>query len=143
MMVNYTFFFIFLFCLGCKSAHSPKSFIAEYKTVYINKFKLTYFKQLLKKSYNNSNAIREIISQDHSGFTEPILSEADYRFIDSLTTAENNHIRVDSAQGNNRAEGAEGKRPLGYILDRLSSKWLDSTAKRRLKLSKIPKSWSD
>ena len=60
-----------------------------YKSIYIDQFKLTYFRQILSKGYNNSKAIQEIISSDHSGFTEPILTEDDYKLIDSLTTVDN------------------------------------------------------
>lgn len=114
-----------------------------YKANYIDQFKLTYFRQILAKSYNNSKAIQEIISLDHSGFTEPILTEDDYKLIDSLTTADNEIIKIDSTQSNRRAEGAQGKRPLGFILERINSKWLDSLARKRLKVSGVPKSWTE
>ena len=114
----------------------------QYKDIYIDQFKLTYFRQVLKKSYNNSGAIQEIIKLDHSGFVEPILNESDYSLIDSLTTADNNKLVADSLEGNRRAEGSQGKRPLGYILHRLNSRWLDSLTKQRLKLSGVPEYWS-
>lgn len=104
---------------------------------------MTYFKQLLKKSYNNSNAIIEIISKDHSGFTELILTEQDYTIIDSLTTFDNQRLIADSTESHLRAEGAQGKRPLGFIMDNLTSKWLDSLAKRRLEINCVSDSWSD
>ena len=103
---------------------------------------MTYFRQILIKGYNNSKAIQEIINSDHSGFTEAILTEDDYKLIDSLTTADNEKMKIDSTQGNRRAEGAQGKRPLGFILDKLNSKWLDSLARQRLKSSGVPKSWT-
>jgi hypothetical protein len=121
--------------LQCKSSHNSTSQKAMYKSIYIDQFKLTYFRQFLKKGYNNSTAIQEIISTDHSGFTEPILNEDDYNLIDSLTTVENEKMKIDSANGNRRAEGAQGKRPLGFIVDRLSNKWLDSLARQRFKSS--------
>jgi hypothetical protein len=127
-------------CDSTRRTHSPK---AQYKEIYLDQFKLTYFRQLLIKSYNNSNAVQEIVRADHSGFTEPILTEDDYRLIDSLTTIDNQHLIADSTQGHRRAEGAQGKRPLGYIKDRLTSKWLDSLAKQRLKISRVSNSWSD
>lgn len=113
----------------------------EYKNIYIDQFKLTYFRQMLLKSYNNSDAIQEIISADHSGFTEPILTMYDYKFIDSLTTADNGIMKADSTQGNRRAEGAQGKRPLGFIADRLSSNWLDSIANKRYKISGVKENY--
>ncbi len=123
--------------INCESTKRTGS-LAQYKKVYIDQFKLTYFRELLAKSYNNSNAVREIISADHSGFTEPILSGEDYRLIDSLTTLDSQHLIADSIEGYKRAEGAQGKRPLGYIMDQLKSKWLDSLAKKRLKKTRVP-----
>ncbi len=110
-----------------------------YKSIYMDQFKLTYFRQALKKGYNNSSAIREIISLDHSGFTEQILTEDDYKLIDSLMTVDNNAMKIDSINGGRRAEGAQGKRPLGFILGRLGSKWLDSIADSRCKKSEVQK----
>lgn len=95
------------------------------------------------KSYNNSTAIHEILSADHSGFSEPILTPADYQLIDSLTTIDNQHLIADSTDGRNRAEGSQGKRPLGYIASKLESKWLDSLAKSRLRSNGISSSWTD
>ena len=135
--------FISLLFSDCKSSQRTISLRNQYKTTYINQFKLTYFRQFLKKAYNNSASIKEIINNDHSGFTEIILLEDDYILIDSLTTADNLKMVYDSSQGQQRAEGAQGKRPLGYILHIVESKWLDSIAKRRLKISGVPESWMD
>ena len=110
-----------------------------YKSIYINEFKLTYFRQMLIKGYNNSNAVQEIISKDNSGFAEIILSEDDYKLIDSLATIDNEKMKIDSSLGNKRAEGSQGKRPLGFILYRYNSKWLDSLANKRYKNSGIKK----
>ena len=77
------------------------------------------------------------------GFTEPVLTEEDYKLIDSLTTIDNQNLIADSTEGRRRAEGAQGKRPSGYIMDKLSNKWLSSLAKRRLKLNGVPSSWTD
>ncbi|WP_139255198.1 hypothetical protein [Hymenobacter psychrophilus] len=129
--------------LQCKITHYYASQSTAYKAIYIDQFKLTYLRQILKKSYNNSKAIQEILSSDHSGFTEPVLTESDYELIDSLSTAHNAFMKVDSTQGYRRAEGAQGKRPLGFILDKVDSQWLDSLARQRLKLSGVPKSWTD
>ncbi|REA58893.1 hypothetical protein DSL64_19695 [Dyadobacter luteus] len=118
-----------------------RSLKADYKSTYITQFKLTYLRELLKKGYNNSPAIQEILESDHSGFTEQILNENDYLLIDSLTTADNHAMKLDSAQGEQRAEGAQGKRPLGYLLELFNSKQLDSLARQRLKLS-VTKSWT-
>lgn len=134
---------ISLISTSCESTRRTSSLKRQYKEIYIDQFKLTYFRQLLIKSYNNSSAVREIIYTDHSGFTEPILNEEDYKLIDSLTTVDNKHLVADSTEGNRRAEGAQGKRPLGFIMDKLSGKWLDSLAKQRLKSNGIPSYWTD
>lgn len=114
-----------------------------YKSIYIDQFRLTYFRKILIKSFNNSNAIREIYSIDHSGFTEPILTESDYAIIDSLTTIDNEKLKLDSANGNRRAEGSQGKRPFGYIIEIINSKWLDSIANKRYKNSGVKEMYKD
>jgi hypothetical protein len=134
-LVIFSISFVGTSCGSAKNYYSPK---VQYEEIYINQFKLTYFRQLLAKSYNGSKAIYEIISSDHSGFTEPILTEEDFRIIDSLTTIDNQRLVADSADGKRRAEGAQGKRPFGYIIDKFTSMSLGSIAKQRLKASKFP-----
>ena len=132
-----------MFAFSCESTRGTASRKKQLKAVYLDQFKLTYFRGLLAKSYNNSNAVQEIIGADHSGFTEPILTADDRHLIDSLTTIDNEYLKIDSTEGNRRAEGAEGKRQLGFIMQKLTGKWLDSLAKRRLKLSGVPDNWTD
>ena len=108
---------------------------AENKSIYIDQFRLTYLRQILIKAYNNSSAVQDIISNDHSGFSEPILSIEDFKLIDSLTNVDNINMVLDSTQGAKRAEGTQGKRPLGFILERVNSKWLDSLAIERYKVA--------
>jgi hypothetical protein len=127
----------FFITVSCESTRKTQSLKAQYKDIYLDQFKLTYFRKLLIKSYNNSNAVREMINADHSGFTEPILTEDDYTLIDSLTTLDNQLLLADSTEGHRRAEGAQGKRPLGYIMGKLKSKSLDSLARQRLKVSGV------
>ncbi len=144
---NVFIYFIFLLAsfagLKCKRTHNSTSQKDVYKSIYIDQFKLTYFRKVLIKSYNNSKAVQEIINYDYSGFTEPILTDADYKLIDSLATVDNENLKTDSTQGNRRAEGSQGKRPLGYILDRLNNKWLDSLAKKRYSISGVKKLFQD
>ena len=128
----YLFFLIPIIGIKCTTMPVSKSNI-EQKSIYIEQIKLTYFRQMLIKGYNNSNSIQEIINTDHSGFTEPILSEEDYILLDSLTTLDNKEMVKDSIDGINRAEGSNGKRPLEYILKKLNSKFLDSLAINRYK----------
>jgi len=127
----------------CTSTRHSKAQKQTFKSIYIKQFKLVYFWQLLNKSYNNSKAVQEIIGGDHSGFTEAILTADDFKLIDSLTIADNEKLKIDSMQGDQRAEGAQGKRPLGFILDRLGSKWLDSIANKRYKHSGIKRMYGD
>lgn len=108
-----------------------------HKSMYIEQFRLTYFRKMLIKSYNNSAAIWEVIRNDNSGFSEPILTIDDDNLIDSLTTVDNDKMKLDSVQGNRRAEGAKGKRPLGFIIDKIKSKWLDSLANERYNSSGV------
>lgn len=130
----FIFFAISMAYSACDTTRRTQSLRAQYKVIYIEQFKLTYFRKLMVKGYNNSTAVREIISGDHSGFTEPILTEEDYRLIDSLTTIDNLYLIADSTNGRRRAEGSQGKRPLGYIMDKLQSKWLDSLAKKKMEI---------
>lgn len=127
--------------LSCESTRRARMLKREYKKTYVNQFKLTYFKSLLIKSYNNSNAIQEIIRKDQSGFTEPVLTPDDYKLIDSFTTIDQKYLVADSLNGYKRAEGAQAKRGLGYIMDKLNSKWLDRLAKQGLKINGKPDSW--
>ena len=130
---------IILVCTQCQSTQRANFLRKEYKSIYIDQFKLTYFRKMLIKGYNNSTAIQEIIKFDHSGFTEPILTDSDYDLIDSLTTVDNQKMIADSISGKRRAEGSQGKRPLGFVLDKLDSKWLDSLANKRYKSSGLNK----
>ena len=134
---KYLFFILLItsVCIQCQSTQRTRFLRKEYKSIYISQFKLTYFRHLLLKGYNKSNSIQEIIKLDHSGFTELILTVDDYIFIDSLTKVDNQIMVTDSIEGIRRVEGSQGKRPLGYIIDKLNSKWLDSLAKKRYKNS--------
>lgn len=118
----------------CTTENDASSENKMYKDIYVDEFKLIYFRLLLRKSYNNSEAVQEIIALDHSGFTEPVLSMGDMKLIDSLTTLDNSILKADSANRIGRvAEGSEGKHQLGYVLETLSGGWLDSLANKRYK----------
>lgn len=141
-VLYFTFFVILITSLSCESSHRTSSLKTQYKSAYLDQFKLTYFRQLLIKSYNNSNAVKEIVNADRSGFTELILTEADIKLIDSLTSMDNQYLIADSIDGFRRAEGSQGKRPLGFIMYKLKSKWLDSLAQQRLKINGDQNSWT-
>ena len=124
--------YVLILIFSCKATQVPST-KAQFKSIYVNQFKLTYFRKVLLKSYNNSKAINEIIDLDHSGFIEPVLITDDYKLIDSLVEAENEKMKVDSTDGDRRAEGAQGKRPFHFILKTLKDRSLEKIAKRRFK----------
>ena len=135
---NFRFVIILSFAilfLSCKTHY--QSFRSQFNEIYVNQFKLTYTKQLLKKSYNNSAQINSVLTEDRSGFTEPILTDEDYRFIDSITTIEANKIKIDSTESIGRvAEGGEGKHVLAFLIQRLESTNLNRTIKSHCKTAK-------
>ena len=115
-----------------------KELQSEMKSIYIDNFKLLYFRKLLQSGFNNSEEVKTIIKFDRSGFTEPVLTEDDHHLIDSIVRLDNLKMTSDSVNRIGRvAEGAEGKHVLAYILNRLESKWLDSLAKQRYKTSSV------
>ena len=120
----------------CGTVQRAESERKQFKEVYTSEFKLTYFRKLLLAGFNNSESVKDLVRSDRSGFTEPVLSEYDHRLIDSLVYLDNQYMAHDSASSiGTVAEGGEGKHVLGYILNRLESKWLDSLATRRYKQS--------
>jgi hypothetical protein len=130
--------------LQCTTSHNLTSQKAMYKSIYLDQFKLTYFRKLLIKGFNNSEAIQTIIQFDRSGFAEPILTVEDLQLIDSLTTIDNLKMQMDSTNSIGRvAKGAEGKHPFAYMLNRCNGKWLDSLASKRYKLSGVKKNWTE
>ena len=121
--------------IGCK----PKfySFECQFKEIYMNQFKLVYTKQLLKKSYNNSVSINLILNEDKSGFTEPILTQEDYIYIDSITTIEAKKIKIDSTESIGKvAEGAEGKHILSYLIAKIENNDFNKLIKKRSRIAK-------
>lgn len=133
-------YIIFIFCtllLSCNQTRLTSSHSKKMKTLYIDDFKLTYLQKCLIRGFNNTEEIRNIIYNDHSGFSENLFTLEDYNIIDSFVKIDNEIMVKDSANSIGRvAEGAEGKRVLSYALYRYQSKWLDSLAKARWKLSK-------
>lgn len=129
----YLLVFILLTGLKCTSINAVSNKEKEFKAIYMNQIKLTYFRQILKKGYNYSSAVQEILNTDHSGFTEQVITEEDYISIDSLTTLDNEKMKTDSIEGIYRAEGSQGKRQLEYIINKLNSGFLDSFARKRYK----------
>ncbi len=135
-VIFYLLLFITLLGMGCRSKNVISKEKEEQKAIYINEFRLDYLRALLKKAYNNSDAIQEILAQDQSGFAEPVLTEDDYVLIDSLTALDNEKMKIDSIEGVNRAEGAQGKLPLENILNKFYSGFIDSFAIQRYEIQK-------
>lgn len=131
--------FIFLF-VQCKTMKQNRHEIKDFKKTYLEQFKLTYTRRLLKAGFNNSTSINSILETDPKGFTEPILSKSDYELIDSLVFEDNLFMMADSTNRIGRvAEGAEGKHVLGYLIGKYESKWIDSLAKIRYKTLGVKK----
>lgn len=125
-----------LFSIQCRTTQTKQSAKREYKSLYIDQFKLTYFRKILQAGFNQSEAIKTVIKFDRSGFTEPLLTEDDYHLIDSLVYIDNLQMIADSIKRIGRvAEGAEGKHVFDYILNKFGSKWIDSVARHRYKSS--------
>ena len=132
--IHFLLFVVTLVFYSCSNSGLTRKNKADLKNTYKQQFKLNYFRQLLIKSYNNSNAVQEIIDKDYSGFAEPILSADDLRMIDSLTNIDNQYLIADSAKGYERAEGINRKRPIGFIIKKMNSKQFDKLIKDRMKI---------
>ena len=122
-----------LILVSCKSNHTI-IYNRQMKESFIYDFKITYFKKLLLVGYNKTDAIKSVVSEDQSGFSENILSMDDYNLLDSIVKVDNDVMLKDSIVGNRRAEGTQGKRVLGYALNKYESKWLDSLANVRSRI---------
>ncbi|MFN7821727.1 MAG: hypothetical protein ACK5PO_02080 [Bacteroidota bacterium] len=123
-----------LVLIGCKPYEQSVKYKKQMEEAYVFTFKITYFRQLLTEAFGNSDAIREALATDHSGFGEPILSIQDLALIDSFSKVDNQVIVLDSVDRVGRVgEGAQGKQILSFALFRYQSKWLDSLAKVRYK----------
>jgi hypothetical protein len=123
---------IVFFSLSCATAQNKPIYNKQLEQSYVYDFKMTYFKKLLLSAFGNSDAIKTVISSDHSGYGEAILSPDDYKYIDRLVEIDNQKMIQDSiARIGRGSEGAQGKRIFDYALLKYQSKWLDSIAKYR------------
>jgi hypothetical protein len=124
----------------CRTIRENRRQIKQFKSIYLDQFKLTYTRLLLQAGFNNSTLIKSILDTDPQGFTESILSKSDYQLIDSLVFEDNLIMNNDST---NRigvvAEGAEGKHVLSYLIKKYERKWIDSIAKVRYKTLGVKK----
>lgn len=137
-MKGYMLVILFIYSIivfSCKNSQDAQR-KSEKKSIYISQLKLHYVQIFLSKSFNDSYEVQQILKLDKSGFSEPILTEADLTLIDSLTTIDNEKLKIDSLDGVNRAEGSQGKRPLAFLVNLIQSKFLDSLANKRYKENK-------
>lgn len=126
---------IVCFISSCKSpgqfSHSERK---QMKEIYVHSFKMIYLKKMLLAGFRNGNEIRSVLNEDHSNFSEIILTMGDYMFIDSIVAIDQAKIIADSTYSiGNKAEGAVGKRVFNFALNRYESKWLKDVAKKRSK----------
>src|SRR6185295_15553702 len=128
-----------MFCIlliGCKSQYQI-TYRKQMKESYLYAFKMNYFKRLLLDGFNKSDAIKNVLAADHSGYGEPILSIEDIELTDSLVNIDNKIMVLDSLNRIGRvSEGSQGKHIFDYALGKYQSKWLDSLARERYKIYK-------
>ncbi len=119
---------------SCKPSQFSHSERNKMKEIYVHSFKMMYFKKMLLAGFRNSNEVKSILNEDHSNFSEIILTMDDYAFIDSIVVTDQAKVITDSAYSiGKRAEGAVGKRVFNFALNRYESKWLNDVAKKRSK----------
>ena len=124
------FVFAFIACSPSKNRYNK-----NFKIAYIEAYKLQYYRKLLQTGFNNSNAINEILQLDRTiGMSDFYLTNEEQKPFDSLIKIDNMKMVKDSLESIGlRAEGAEGKRILGYAMKIYNSKWLYSLAKSSYK----------
>ena len=111
------------------TACSPSKNMERDKQLYIDEFKLFYFKMCLESGFDNQE-IKILNSIDKSGMTDMPLGLHTYKMIDSLTVT--SVFRMVSKEGEG-AEGAAGKHVYSECLSTYNSKWLDSVANAEYK----------
>lgn len=143
MNKKYFSFLLVIYLFGCGIRRHQSKAEKQLEEIYIQEFRTTYFKTLLKKGFNNDPKYIEAVSIDASHYGEIILDLEDYQLIDSLTNIDNDIMVKDSIDRIGKvAEGAEGKKVFYYALDKYNSHWLDSITKVRLKrFQKFEKEW--
>lgn len=118
--------------MNCLAQKVQTNYKLQLKQSYIQTFKITYFKRLLVRGFNNSKAINSVVNYENDGYGEPLLSMDDYRIIDSLINIDNLTMIRDSIHRIGRvSEGAQGKRIFAYALDKFNSKKMNSLALAR------------
>jgi hypothetical protein len=129
---------VVIVAISCKSKDPCKistlSNEQEMKSIFVKDFKLVYFKQLLRRGFNNDPGYLNAIKDDMSGFGENLYSNEDFDILNALVDKDNQVMVRDSLESYGKvADGVEGKRVFSYALERYNSKWLDSLAHARYK----------
>lgn len=136
MKIIYSCLIFFLLLLSCQATYQVGR-KNEMKTTYLRVFKITYFKNILKEGFNNTEAIKSIVDNQFSGYGEPLIYLEDLKLIKNLAVEANIKLTKDSIERVGRVvEGLEGKHVIAYALEVYNSKWLDSLAKARYKFFK-------
>ncbi len=110
------------FVMGCATTKSNSD-----KAIFIQEFKMHYFKSSLKYGFKNTPEINAILSTDGSTSSELILGNAEI-FVDSVAKARNSDLIKTFPKGT-KAEGTTGNPIFKKILDDYQSSWLNSLAK--------------
>jgi len=102
----------------------------------VEDYKKVYFSFCLKRGFNNSKEIKQILKEDNSVNSEFVHGIKNYRTIDSLAKLTREVIKQDSIAVN--YPDSRGKRVFAKCLKGYNSTFLDSMAKTtyRLKVKK-------
>jgi hypothetical protein len=123
-MARFFWMAIVLILTSCQSAREHR----QWRQIYVDEFKLTYFETLLQKAFNHPQ-FQKATAADRSHFSEPILTESSRALIEQYTTQDAVRIKQDSLESiGHRAEGAQGKQIWRFALERYKSKWLEKLA---------------
>lgn len=137
------FFLILISIYSCLS--SRERFLKkQYKEIYIEEFKMTYFDAILRAAFNNSKEINDVINSDNHHYPESILSLEERQLIDSFARIHNKLLVTDSLNRIGRvAEGGEGKHVWYFVLEKMQGHWLDSLARKQYKSSSFNHLYKD
>lgn len=117
--------------VSCNTMSFNRAERRDLRKIYVYDFKAIYFRKMLISGFRNSKEINSVIGEDHSVYSEQVLSMDDFNFLDSLIAEDTKRLIADSVAGINRAEGAQGKRVFNFALDRYQSKWFNKIALQR------------
>lgn len=123
--------FLSLLLSGCATHKISKD---SEEAIFIDEYKLKYFKSCLKVGLDYSPEVTAFLKLDKSGYGEPVLGLL-YSSMDSLAKSRLEKVRAAKAKlpKREKAEGADGNKTISYCLCEFESKWLDSIARREAK----------